>query len=396
MVVVGAWDSIRVDPSVWGFGFTMGVLQYTVRGATRRLVQWQCSGKPGWVPGVGLVPRVWRDSSGVLQPQTGLLDMEAGQKRKWEEMAAGASSSRGTNTAAFSDAAQQQAYDAPWMRPSQARQHPMQRVANASAVLTRQRQQQLAAPVVSAPAHDDLADPLTGLLQPPPRDAQWLPAYRRLQLLCLPKRLRVFGWRLLHNALWVGARKMHFRPRAECVCQHEQCMSVLPVPLQTLSHVLLDCPVAVEVWSWFLTLWRRIHPNTPVDATAQLLVLDDLSVDLVPLPLQPLWTFLRLLLLESLWSGRGDSAKGKAARSADAIKHRFVGIVHQQVTNDWHRTKHDIRWHAGVPASWFRGLSPELKVADFKALWCVGGVIATVGADPLTGVATHSFHLTVS
>ena len=173
-------------------------------------------------------------------------------------------------------------------------------------------------------------------------------------------------------------------------------MSVLPVPLQTLSHVLLDCPVAVEVWSWFLTLWRRIHPNTTVAATVQLLVLDDLSVDLVPLPLQPLWTFLRLLLLESLWSGRGDSAKGKAARSADAIKHRFVGIVHQQVRNDWHRTKHDIRWHAGVPASWFRGLSPELKVADFKALWCVGGVIATVGADPLTGVATHSFHLTVS
>jgi hypothetical protein len=392
--LVGAWDSIRVDPSVWGFGFYMGVLQFTVRGATQRLLQWQCTGKPGWVPGVGLIPRLWRDPSGVLQPQTGLQTIEAGQKRRWEQMAAGASSSRGSTAGIFSDEAQQHAYDTAWMRPSPVRQHPMQRVAAAAAVVTRQRQQQLTALVVGAPTHDDLVDPLTGLQHPPQLDAGWVAAYRRLQLPRLPKALRVFGWRLLHNALWVGARKMHFRPRNECVCQHEHCMSLSPVPLQTLTHVLLECPVAVDVWGWFLTLWRRIDPTTTVAASSQLLLLDALSVAVVSLPLQPLWTHLRLLLLESSWVGRGDPAKDMTALSADAIKHRFVAIVKQQVLNDWRRTKHDIRWHAGVPASWFRGLSPELEIADFKALWCAGGVIAMVGT--LTGAAAHAFCLRVS
>jgi hypothetical protein len=173
-------------------------------------------------------------------------------------------------------------------------------------------------------------------------------------------------------------------------------MSLSPVPLQTLTHVLLECPVAVDVWGWFLTLWRRIDPTTTVAASSQLLLLDALSVAVVSLPLQPLWTHLRLLLLESLWVGRGDPAKDMVALSADAIKHRFVAVVKQQVLNDWQRTKHDIRWHAGVPASWFCGLSPELEIADFKALWCAGGVIAMVGTATLTGAAAHAFCLRVS
>ena len=60
----------------------------------------------------------------------------------------------------------------------------------------------------------------------------------------------------------------------------------------------------------------------------------------------------------------------------------FLAVLRQQVENDWQRTMHDIRWNAGVPASWFRGRSPELEVADFKQLWCVGGVIAAVTAIP--------------
>ena len=115
----------------------------------------------------------------------------------------------------------------------------------------------------------------------------------------------------------------------------------------------------------------------------------------VPQALQSLWTHLRLLLLESLWSGRGDPARDRAAKSGAAIKHRFVAVVQQQVSSDWQRTKQDIRWQAGVPASWFRGRSPELEIAEFEALWCVGGAIATVCSDSQTGAASMSFTLTV-
>ena len=62
--------------------------------------------------------------------------------------------------------------------------------------------------------------------------------------------------------LWVGARaKMHFRPAIECVCCHAECQQQQPVPLQTLSHVLLECPVAREVWDWFEGKCRQLAPE---------------------------------------------------------------------------------------------------------------------------------------
>ena len=199
-----------------------------------------------------------------------------------------------------------------------------------------------------------------------------------------------------HNGLWVGARKMYFRPAAECVCSHERCQQQPQVPLQTLRHVLLDCPVAAEVWSWFLQKWRQVDPTSIVSAAdPQVLLLDELLDHQVARDLRALWTHLRLLLLESLWNGRGDPARGQAAQSAASIKHRFVAVLRQQVQNDWQRTLQDIRWNAGVPASWFRGRSPELELEDFEHLWCVSDVIARVSQDPQTGAAQMNFRLSV-
>ena len=94
----------------------------------------------------------------------------------------------------------------------------------------------------------------------------------------------------------------------------------------------------------------------------RVLLLDELTAEQVPQVLRPLWTHLRLLLLESLWSGRDDAARGRAALSAAGIQHCFLAALRQQVENDWQRTMHDIRWNAGVPASWFRGRAPALRL----------------------------------
>ena len=252
-------------------------------------------------------------------------------------MLTGSNSSRATPSGAFSDTALQAAYDAAWMRPSPLRQHPQQRAAAAAAVVTAQRQQQLTSQVRTTPAHNDMADPLTGRSNQLDGETSWQAVYRRLNDKRLSKRLKVFGWRLVHNALWVGARKMHFRPRSECICLHEPCQQQQQpaVPLQTLSHVLLECPKAQEVWQWFFSsVWRRIDVNSSASASQQLLLLNDLSEEVVSQALQPLWTQLRLMLLESLWLGRGDLARGKPAQSASAVKHRFVQVLKQQVQDD--------------------------------------------------------------
>jgi hypothetical protein len=312
-------------------------------------------------------------------------------------MMAGGSSKAGSSRAASSVSNEdlQQLYSAAWMRPSPLRQHPVQRAAATAAVVTAQRQQQLETQRADAPAHCDLADPLTGLQKSPEVEAPWKDAYKRLQEGDLPRELVVFGWQLLHNALWVGARKMFFRPRLECICQHEQCQQLDPQPLQTLSHVLLECPVAGEVWDWFLQLWRRIAPWSIVAANSQLMLLDELDTLYVAKDLQPLWTWLRLLLLESLWTARGLPSRNRPAQSAASIKHRFVAVLQQQVSNDWERTKHDIRFNAGVPASWFRGGTPAMAVEGFEEFWCVNGVIAVVEGSESSGAAEMSFRLTV-
>ena len=163
------------------------------------------------------------------------------------------------------------------------------------------------------------------------------------------------------------------------------------MPLQTLSHVLLECPVAREVWEWFAGKWRQLVPGFAVALGNQrVLLLDELAAEHVPQALRPLWTHLRLLLLKSLWCGRGDDARGRAPQTAASIQHHFLAELRQQVANDWQRTLHDIRWNAGVPASWFRGRSPELEIAEFKQLWCVGGVIAGVTATPAGAAAMES------
>ena len=157
------WEQVQVDPSVWCFSAKLTPLQFSVREATRRLVQWKARLLPGWVPGLGIRPRVWRDSAGSLAPDAGLQQLEAKHKRSFADMLQGgfsSSSSRGRHR--ITEAEQLAAYDAPWMHSSQERQHVMQRVATrdvAGSQATAMRlQQQLHH--VAEPAVDDTTDPL--------------------------------------------------------------------------------------------------------------------------------------------------------------------------------------------------------------------------------------------
>ena len=129
--------------------------------------------------------------------------------------------------------------------------------------------------------------------------------------------------------------------------------------------------------------------------TPQVMLQDDTSTFKPAPELAFLWTFLRLLMLQSLWDTHNQRA-GQPSHTAQAVVSRFVKSLQQQVTRDWQRVMTDIRWEAGVPASWFRGRDPQLEQEDFKAKWCVRGVIATVGAHPVHGAAEMTFQLTAA
>jgi hypothetical protein len=474
LYLVGLWRDVSVDPSVWGFGPDLPLLQYAVRDATRRLVQFNCRSRKGWVPELGMRPRVWRDSEGNLAPDTGLQQLEAKHKRKFAEMLQGGFStgSSGGSGRRITTADQMAAYDASWMHPSPERPHVMQRVADRAATAagspeTALRQQQNLQHV-TAPAVDDTADPLSRGLPPASEaDAAWGAAYRRAADKRLPRPLRVLGWQLLHAALMVGDNRVYAATNRQellqCCCQHPQCrpqhqqqqqqslsgeqqqplqqqhsQSGLPLqqqqpmqlqdeapqppaqlqqqPLQpggrpqqqqhlgggtqpqqqqqysgaqqlgspppesyqleTLTHLFVQCPIAVAVWAWFARVWSRVQPDAAVDfSSARILLLDDSTVWQPPQPLRQLWTYMRLLMLESIWVVR--CASNGSPFSSAAIIVRFKAALQQQLWQDWLRTRGDIRLDCGVPMSWLRGRDPVMSPVKFEAKWQRQGVLYT-------------------
>jgi hypothetical protein len=110
-------------------------------------------------------------------------------------------------------------------------------------------------------------------------------------------------------------------------------------------------------------------------------LLDDGSVWQPPAELQPLWTHLRLLMLESVWSVRCECS-GQPYSSAQVVG-RFLAVLQQQIRHDWARTHGDIRINSGVPLLWLRGRSPVMSSERFRAKWRGEGVLYAVADGSL-------------
>jgi hypothetical protein len=231
--LVGAWEGVLVDPTVWHFGPGLDLLHYSVRAATQRLLLFRCRGMKGWVrlqhsPDYGIRPRTWRDEAGSLSPATGLPQLEARQKRAFEDMQR--EGFRSSNLGRFSTAAAAAGTHAIWMDPSPPRLHPLQRAAatqEAVRALTAQRAAQHLL-YVDGPSVDDAVDPLVrGTPEPLPEDAGWVSAYRRASFKRLPRTLRIIGWKLLHAALRYGGSRVYaartMSDLLDCCCHQPQC-----------------------------------------------------------------------------------------------------------------------------------------------------------------------------
>ena len=424
--LVGPWSDVRVDPSVWCFGASLEILRYTVKGATRRLIQLSCKQLPGWVSGHGIRPRLWRGRDGHLSPDTALPDLEQSQKRKFADLLQ--QGFRASSAGRFSAEVVAEGVHANWMDPSPPRLHPRQRAAAAAtaagAQVTAQRHQQLLLHI-TAPAVDDTVDPLSRAVQEATDgDSQWHAAYRHACDKSLPRQLRVFGWRMLHAAVKVGGSRVYMaasrQQLLQCCCPQLQCQPqqqqqqqqqplqeqgqganqqqaapgegqqaqpaqpAQPLPdsyqLESLSHMFVQCPIARQVWQWFARIWHRVQPAAQVDfSSTRIVLLDDGSVWQPPAELQQLWTYMRLLMLESIWSVRCRS-NGKPYASRQVIS-RFLAALQQQLKHDWARTQGDIRINSGVPLSWLKGRNPVMPQHKFAARWQGSGGLWVLGGE---------------
>ena len=85
----------------------------------------------------------------------------------------------------------------------------------------------------------------------------WQQAYAHLRDNTLDRGQRAFAWQLLHAALVPRAARMAHDDRlgpTEGVCTHPNCVRVP----ETITHVLLECPLAVSVVTWLRDLWDAV------------------------------------------------------------------------------------------------------------------------------------------
>src|SRR5512147_570156 len=417
----------------------MAILEYSVKAGTQRLLQDRCRSLRGWVPGYGVRPRIWRQQDGSLSPATALQQREAGLKRRFDDMmqagfAAGSQQRFREEDVAAGVHANWMDPSPPRQHPMQR----VAEAAGTRGPVTSQRAQQHLT-YVSEPAVDDTTDPLVRGLQPPgEEDLQWVAAYRRASDKRLPKPLRVLGWQVLHAAVPTGAERVHAARNMQsllgCCCHQPQCWQPQqqqsgqpgqaqqgqppppqqqqqqpalqpgqedpqqqqqqqqqggqagvggppPLPeqcqLESLSHLFVGCPSVRGAWQWLEGVWDRVQPGAGVDCSdVRVVLLDDGGVWQPPAELQHLWTHLRLLMLESVWTVRCESS-GKPYSSAQVVG-RFLAVLQQQMRHDWARTQGDIRINSGVPLSWLRGRNPVMsaerfffffEVERFRAKW---------------------------
>ncbi|KAF8064476.1 Retrovirus-related Pol polyprotein from transposon TNT 1-94 [Scenedesmus sp. PABB004] len=414
--LVGFWPGVRVDPSVWGLGHAATVMQFTVRGATLRLLQLRCAREVtparGWTPGVGCVPGLWRAGYGQACPASAIARREAGRKRSWAVRQRAETPDPEPGLPA-------------WQKVSPPRRHVMERVGPAAAAAAaarseeqeqwREQQLEQRRTLVQELAANDLVDPLTGATAParageraePPA---WAACYARAQQARMPRALRHFGWSLLHGGVRVSGDRVFSYQRAapelaELACPHPLCRAQQQPPLETLGHVLGGCPVAAAVLQWFAHLWARLQPGFPrAPPPPRVMLADDFASGL-PLGLGPCLvthcnnnkkkkTHLRLLLLRALLAARARHGGGEPGHAPVAAIRIFVYSVRDAVVLDWRKAAMDVRALAGVPRSWLSGSGKELTQADFERRWCHRGVIARTGQHG--GRFTMEFRLTAA
>jgi len=364
---VAVWSQVQVDASLWGFGAT-SLLRYRVSEAAERarVLRFRTI-FVGYVPGDAIRPRAW-PAPPAAGPWADLRPLMATEAEWVESVEAGGHRGMQQRTNAEWEAG---VLPARWMQPRGPPRVPVyERVARRGDDDAAQPPPRPPAPLPWDGLQDVLRRP-SDHVRPP-----WQGVYSRLRHPALDRAQRSWAWQLLHGALLPRAALVSYNTSLPCedgFCTHPGCHRVP----ETITHALLDCPLAIRVTTWLCDLWDAVTGggNRP-PRTGAVLLGDDQRAWQPRAPL--LWTVLRLATLYALWwAGRHRSDDG-AATNAACMAAKVVYGCRRLMQQDWCRVTHDVRAFSAVPVHWFRGRDSALTVEEFSARWCVGGVLARV------------------
>ena len=178
-------------------------------------------------------------------------------------------------------------------------------------------------------------------------------------------------WQVLHGSLPVAARLAAQLRRGEHDhrCHHPACRAAGVA--ETVSHVLLDCPVARSVTAWAGRLWSAATalPAPPAATAGTFLAAGRATWD--PGRFGDLWDTIRLAATFFLWAARcGGRSEGRAV-PALAVAAQVVCYLRARVRQDDIRARLDAREVAALGGQWV----PDRPVLTEDGFWARWGTV---------------------
>lgn len=378
--LVGLWDSLQLDPRVWGIGGghdpEVNLLEMTVKQARLQLTD--CFLQRHRIPGLreerAAWPKAWSmapDGEYAVQPESpaglrrlgelGILGQEEIWRRHTTER-------NGHIPAGDVD------QEAAWFRRDAGLAPSQPRTSNNS-------QQTMQQPQVLRPGFKLV--------------------WRRLCDPTIHRPFKITCWRILHCTLGCNAFLVNGRPHNGLDAQAAMCTApacAAAGQVETLTHAFMDCPEVRPVIDWLLETWRRLT-GQDVPRTARVLLADD--PDGWPEAARPnsarafqLWTRLRVATLGAIWRVRcaRDEGGGGVTFAHKAVTMAASSLL-EAVKRDWLRTKSDVREldDGAFCKDWWRGFDVMQSVDGFIEDWASPPILCEVqGPPPATQHAVDS------
>ncbi len=385
--LVGPWESVLLDPSVWGHG-DVPLTSFTVKAVAQRRIQVRAQQEAGgWFAiGDGCRPALWDPPAGAAggsAARTGLATLEGRWATSWERAAAAAAHPR-RRTAEY--VVELLPCQQPGKRPRLGvHERLAQRAAEAAAPPAAAAAAAAAPPQPRVPQQDDELDAAAPPADPAV-DADALAAQRRvwqqLRTADLPREWYGLAYRVLHGCLYVGGFMCHIGiyGHAAAQCSHPSC----ELQLETLTHAFVECPAVAPAAAWLCSVFAAVSGRPPPPADARVLLAADPAVwQPEPSALCFLWVNMRVAFLHAVWQLRCRRSLTGQAFSAAAVCGAVVAALRAAIRRDWQRVTLRLEGLDGTCAEWFRGRDMSLGEAEFGRRWGRGGVLCSVQEERL-------------
>jgi hypothetical protein len=198
----------------------------------------------------------------------------------------------------------------------------------------------------------------------------------------------VLLWRVQHASLACGVYRAAKGleppvvrgqlPRA-ARCQLPCCLEE-PQPWANLTHLFCECPAYTAARSWLRELWGVVAPAAappPVDSAA--LMLGDFSAAWPSYPsssLADLWTVLRATFLHALWAAYW--SREPEQQTSEAVVREVVAELQRLVRLRFVAATLPPAALDALPTAFLTAQLKPAKLAEFCAVWAVGGVLCAV------------------